>query len=331
MNEESQPGRAPDREGGPPNDEPRPAASSSESGDLPQEASTQGAPGPSDPSASWPHRGPGDTRPRDDSSTTREGVEAYGPPHDDPRQTGEMPFLEHLAELRSVLIGSSIACVIGGVAGWWLAPRVLEDLIRRTVKHAILLSPLEAFNERIKMSLLIGLVLVLPYVFYRIWNFIVPGLLKRERSMILPMALGSMLLFAVGIYAAYGYVVPLIVDVLSQFQTPSMQAEIRLGALLGFFYNVALACGLVMQLPMVTMTLTALGIVTPGFLLRQWRYALVLVFLTTALITPGDVVTAQVIMGVPLTLLYFVSVGLSWLVMKRRARGETSIEGGEHA
>jgi sec-independent protein translocase protein TatC len=139
-----------------------------------------------------------------------------------------------------------------------------------------------------------------------------------------------MVLFAVGIYAAYGYVVPLIVDVLSRFQTPSMQAEIRLGALLGFFYNVALACGLVMQLPMVTMMLTGLGIVTPGFLLRQWRYALVLVFLTTAIITPGDVVTAQVIMGVPLTLLYFVSVGLSWLVARRR-RAEKAIEGGEHA
>ena len=242
-----------------------------------------------------------------------------------------MPFLEHLEELRSVLMHTVVACLIGGGAGWWLAPRVLEDLIQRTVKQAVVLSPLEAFNERIKLSLLLGLVLVLPYVFYRIWRFIVPGLFKRERTLVLPMALGSMALFAVGLFAAYAYVVPLVVNVLGQFMTPSMKAEIRLGALLGFFYNIGLACGLVMQLPMVTMLLTALGIVTPGFLLRQWRYALVIVFLVTAVITPGDVVTAQVIMGIPLTALYFVSVGLSWLVARRRRAEVAEPLGDEHA
>jgi sec-independent protein translocase protein TatC len=261
----------------------------------------------------------------------------------DVRQSGEMPFLQHLEELRSVLLHSAVACVLGAIGGWWLAPRVLENLILRTVKQAVVLSPLEAFNERLKLSLLIGLVLVLPYVFYRIWNFIVPGLLRRERSMILPMALGSMVLFMMGVWAAYGYLVPLIVSVLSDFMTPSMKAEIRLSALLGFFYNMAIACGLVFQLPLVTMALTALGLVTPGFLLRQWRYALVGVFLLTALITPGDIVTAQVVMGVPMTALYFVSVALSWMVARRRSTNEfesdpapmaashEEIDGGEHA
>ena len=297
------------------NDEPRPEDDPSPYR-SPHAAPEPSPAAPAPAGSSWPASG--------------EGSERVDSPHDDPRQTGEMPFFEHLAELRSVLIGSAIACVVGGIAGWWFAPRVLEDLIQRTVKHAIVLSPLEAFNERLKMALLIGLMLVLPYVFYRIWNFVVPGLFKRERSMILPMALGSMLLFAVGIGAAYVYVVPLVVQVLGQFETPSMRSEIQLGSLLGFFYNIALACGLVMQLPMVTMTLTWLGIVTPGFLLRQWRYALVAVFLVTALITPGDVVTAQIIMGVPLTALYFVSVGLSWMVARRK-RGEPTFEGGEHA
>jgi len=249
----------------------------------------------------------------------------------DPRQTGEMPFFEHLAELRSLLLHSAVACTVGALAGWWLAPRVLEDLIRRTVKETIVLSPLEAFNERLKMSLLLGLFIVLPYVFYRLWNFIVPGLLKRERSLILPMAMASMLLFALGVWAAYGYVVPLVVDVLGRFATPSMKTQIQLGSLLGFFYNMALACGAVFQLPLVTMALTALGIVTPAFLLKQWRYAIVAVFFATAVITPGDIVTAQIVMGVPMVGLYFLSVGLSWLVARRRARVEESVEGGEHA
>ena len=247
---------------------------------------------------------------------------------EDPRRTGEMPFLEHLAELRSVLLHSAIACAVGALLGWWLAPYVLEDLIRRTVGHVLVLSPLEAFNERVKLALVLGLFLVLPYVLYRVWRFVVPGLFKRERSLILPMAMLSVVLFALGIWAAYGYLVPMVVEVMSRFVTPSMRSEIRLGALLGFFYNLAIACGVVLQLPLVTMMLTRLGLVSPGALLRQWRYALVFVFLATALITPGDVVSAQIVMGVPMTALYFVSVGLSWIVARRRA--SDPFEEGEH-
>lgn len=236
----------------------------------------------------------------------------------DPRQTGEMTFLEHLEELRKVLTHAIIACLIGGLIGWWIAPRVLEDVIRRTVRQAVVLSPLEAFNERFKLALILGLMLSLPVVFYRIWSFVVPGLMKRERSMILPMVFASMLLFALGAWAAYGYVVPLVIQVLSGFMTPSMKAEIRLGSLLGFVYNMALACGLVFQLPLVTMTLTAIGLVTPRMLLQQWRFAIVGAFFVTAIITPGDVVTAQLVMGVPMTALYFLSVGLSYLVARRK-------------
>ncbi|MEK7823567.1 MAG: twin-arginine translocase subunit TatC [Candidatus Eisenbacteria bacterium] len=253
-------------------------------------------------------------------------------PTPDPRRpsarppSGEMPFLAHLDELRAVLMHTVVACLVGAIAGWMLAPRVLEDIIHRTVREAVVLSPVEAFNERFKLALLLGLTLVLPYVFYRIWNFVVPGLMRRERSMILPMALGSMAMFALGAWAAYGYVVPLVIRVLSNFMTPSMKPEIQLGALLSFVYNLALACGLVFQLPLVTMTLTAMGLVTPSFLLRQWRYAIVAAFLVTAIITPGDVITAQIVMGIPMTGLYFVSVGLSYLVARRKRRAEEAAE-----
>jgi sec-independent protein translocase protein TatC len=247
---------------------------------------------------------------------------------DDPRRTGEMSFLQHLEELRKVLGRSLAACAIGAIGGWWLAPRVLEDVVRRTVRHVIVLDPLEAFNERLKLTFVLGLCIALPIVLYQIWSFVVPGLFKRERRLILPMALLSMTLFLTGAACSYFYVTPLVVRVLGGFMTPSMQAQIRIGALLSFFYNLALACGVVFQLPLVTMTLTALGLVTPGFLLRQWRYAIVLVFLVTALITPGDVVTAQLIMGVPMIGLYFLSVGLSWLVARRRREAEAGTRAG---
>lgn len=236
----------------------------------------------------------------------------------DPRVTGEMTFFEHLEELRRVLFHSVVATLAGAIGGWLLAPFVLEDMIRRTVGRATVLSPLEAFNERFKLALVLGLGIALPIVLWRVWSFVVPGLFRQERRWVLPMALMSFVLFALGAWAAYGYVVPLVVNVLEQFLTPSMRSEIRLADLLGFVYNLAIACGIVCQLPLVTMTLTAIGLVTPRFLLMQWRYAVVAAFLITALITPGDVFTAQIVMGVPMVMLYFVSVGLSYLVARRR-------------
>src|SRR5262245_26997608 len=101
----------------------------------------------------------GDRRPSGDGVRRRSAVGAAGVSALDPRQTGEMPFLAHLDELRRVLLHTVVAGLIGAVAGWMLAPRVLEMLIRRTVGHAVVLAPMEAFNERFRMSMVIGLVI----------------------------------------------------------------------------------------------------------------------------------------------------------------------------
>ncbi len=246
---------------------------------------------------------------------------------EDPRRKGEMPFLEHLAELRKVLQHSLAAVLVGALGGWWLAPLLLQDLIHRTVGEATVMSPFEAFNERIKLSLILGLTLALPIVAWRLWSFIVPGLLKQERKWVVPLAAFSCILFVLGAGAAYLYVVPLVIDVLKQFLTPGMASQIRLTYLLDFFYNLALACGLLAQLPLVTMLLTGIGLVTPGFLARQWRMAIVIIFIVTAAITPGDIVSAQLVMGLPMVALYFLSVGMSLLVAKRKAKSEALVLG----
>lgn len=253
----------------------------------------------------------------------------------DPRQGGEMPFLSHLDELRRVLQHSLVAVMIGALAGWWFAPRVLEDLIRRTVGSTTVMSPFEAFNERLKLSMVLGLGLALPIVAWRLWAFVVPGLLKQERKWVVPLAAFSCLLFALGALGAYLYVVPLVIEVLKTFLTAGMVSQIRLSFLLEFFYNMAIACGLLAQLPMVTMLLTGIGLVTPGLLLRQWRLAIIVIFVVTAAITPGDIVSAQLVMGLPMAALYFVSVGLSVLVAKRKAKAEAEAfgdpgEGADH-
>jgi len=233
-----------------------------------------------------------------------------------------MSFLQHLEDLRQALWKSSAAIAAGMAGGWFLAPRVLEDLIQRTVRTAVVLSPFEAFNERFKLTFILGLSIALPVVFWQAWSFVVPGLLQKERKWVPWLAIGSMILFAAGAAAAYFYVVPLVVHVLEQFLVPGLTTQIRLQSLLDFTYNLALACGILMQLPLVTLLLTAIGLVSPMFLLRQWRIALVAIFVLTALITPGDVVSAQVVMGLPMVLLYFMSVGLSFLIAKRKREPE---------
>lgn len=255
-----------------------------------------------------PHRDPEAERPDDDLGEAEE--------------IRPMAFLEHLEDLRKTLWKSSLAVAMGMIGGWYLAPRVLEDLVARTVKTAIVLSPFEAFNERFKLTFILGLGLALPVVFWQVWSFVVPGLLQKERRWVPWLAIGSMVLFALGALAAYFYVVPLIVHVLEQFLVKGVLTQIRLNALLDFTYNLALACGILMQLPMVTLLLTAIGLVKPMFLLKQWRAALVIIFVVTAAVTPGDVVSAQIVMGAPMALLYFLSVGLSFFVAKKRSDAE---------
>ena len=121
----------------------------------------------------------------------------------DPRQSGEMPFLGHLEELRKVLQQCILAILVGMSGGWWLSPRVMQDLIARTVKVAVVMSPFEAFNERLKLTAILGLIFVLPYVSWRIWSFVVPGLMKQEKRWVMPLAFFSFVLFLGGGAAAY--------------------------------------------------------------------------------------------------------------------------------
>jgi sec-independent protein translocase protein TatC len=142
----------------------------------------------------------------------------------------------------------------------------------------------------------------------------------------LPLVGASLVLFFAGAATAVGLVVPIVLDVLETFLTPSMRQDIRLSSLLGFIYNLALATGVVFQLPLVAGALAALGIVTAGALLRQWRLAIVATLVVSALITPGDVVTAQVVLGLPLILLYLLSVLVAWIVGRARAKRERAEE-----
>jgi len=229
-----------------------------------------------------------------------------------------LTLLQHLDELRSRLLRSVFAILLGAILGWWLSGSALEWAIHYTVGHVVVLDPIEAFSERFKLALVLGGCVALPFVLYQAWAFVLPGLFRRERSMMLPLVFVSLVLFFAGAGTAVGIVVPIVLKALAVFATPSMRQDIRLSSLLGFIYNLALATGAVFQLPLVAGALTWLRLTSSRWLLQQWRLAIVGMLVVSALITPGDVVTAQIILGIPLLVLYVLSIGIAWLVERMR-------------
>lgn len=238
---------------------------------------------------------------------------------------GSMTLLEHLEELRQRLIRSTIAVALGLVAGWMVAPYVLEWLIAHTVVEANVFSPVEAIAERFKLALTLGIAFAMPAVFWQIWSFVVPGLLNKERRLILPLVAGSMALMIAGVAMSIFVVVPIALTALKTFVTASMIVEYRLSYVLGFVYNLSLATGIVFQLPLVVAVLTLMRIISSRFLVRRWRLAIVGSVVLSALVTPGDVVVAQFLLGVPLLALYWISVALAWMIERSRPSADEAL------
>ena len=239
-----------------------------------------------------------------------------------PKPPGDMTFLDHLEELRRVLIDAIIAALLGLGAAWFFSGRLIELLIARTIPAGtpvVFLGPGEAFSTRIQVALGCGILITLPFILFRIWQFVVPGLLREERTFVLPIVIGGSLLFYLG--SAFGLLIliPIVTKILLAFGTPSLKPTIAVGQLLAFVVRLVLACGLLFQLPIVAVFLTWFGIVTPERMWSVWRHAVVVIFVVAAAVTPGDG-PSQLVLGIPVTILYFLSVGLSFLVRRRRAR-----------
>jgi sec-independent protein translocase protein TatC len=229
-----------------------------------------------------------------------------------------LTLLEHLEELRQRLLRSLLAVAVGMLGGWFASPYVLDWLVRETVHRAYVFSPVEALMERFKLAIILGACLALPAVFYQAWAFIVPGLFRKEKTLLLPLVLASLALFAAGVACSLWIVTPICIAALNVFLTPSMTSQFRLEDVLGFVYSLSLATGIVFQLPLGIGALTAMNVVSSRFLLRQWRLAIVGAVVVSALITPGDVVIAQLILGIPLILLYALSVIVAWMIERSR-------------
>jgi len=182
-------------------------------------------------------------------------------------------------------------------------------------------APNEAFMTRLKLSGAVGLFVVAPFIFFKIYGFILPGLYQRERRMVTPLLLSTTALFYLGVSFAFLVVIPQVISFLLGFGTDALEPLIGVGPYFNFVAHLCLAFGLVFELPLLILFLSILGIVNPRMLLRAWRFAIIIIALLSAVLTPPDVIS-QVMMAGPVLVLYLGSVLVSIAVTGRREKKE---------
>jgi len=225
----------------------------------------------------------------------------------------KLPFTAHLDELRRRLIISFIAVGVGFAASYGFKERlfqILVDPLTRVMKSGdtlIFTGLPEAFFTYLKVSFLAGLMLAAPVIIYQFWMFVAPGLYAKERRLLLPIVFLSTLFFVGGALFGYFVVFPFGFKFFLGFATETIRPLPSMKEYLGFSAKLLLAFGLVFELPLLLTFLAKLGIVSVDFLKKNRKYALLLFFAGSAILTPPDVVT-QIMMALPLMLLYEISI-----------------------
>ena len=240
---------------------------------------------------------------------------------------GEMPFLDHLEELRLRILRSLAAVVVGFAIGLWAVERfqlvtVLKAPIAKylTGGKLIVTSPTEPLMIVFKLGFVVGLVLASPIILWQLWAFLAPALYEREKKALVPSLFVGLVLFLTGATLAYLFVVPQALRVLFSFQSEAIAPFITYDAWFGFVLQVVLALGISFELPLVMVILSWLGVIGPGELHRFRRYAIVCSFVAGAVLSPGADLLSMIMMTVPLLFLYEVGVAGSAIVHRRRSK-----------
>jgi len=230
-------------------------------------------------------------------------------------QEEKSPFTEHLGELRDRLIHAFIAVALGFAVAYFFKEKLFEWLTAPLVTamaeggnaKLIFTGLPEAFFTYLKVALLGGIVLATPVLFYEFWMFVSPGLYRDEKKYLLPIILLSLIFFVAGSSFGYFIVFPYGFQFFLGFTTETIQAMPSMKEYLSFASKMLLAFGFVFELPLVLTFLSRMGLVTPAFLKKNRKYALLVFFVAAAVITPPDVVT-QIMMAMPLIVLYEVGI-----------------------
>ncbi len=241
---------------------------------------------------------------------------------------GKMSFFEHLVDLRKRLINSAIAIALGAMVGVSISQRVI-DIISRPMQEAlrkqhlddklIYTSPAGLINIIITFGIYIGVVLAAPFVLYQVWLFIAPGLYKHERRAVTTFIASSLFLFLAGISFGYFVMLPYMLNFLIGFQGP-FRPLISINEYFDFILIVLLGLGIIFELPVLIFFLALFNIVTPQFLWKNLRYAILIIAVVAAIVTPTPDATTMLVFMAPMVLLYFIGIGVAALVVRKKAK-----------
>jgi sec-independent protein translocase protein TatC len=242
---------------------------------------------------------------------------------------GEMPFLDHLEELRTRLIKSLLALIGGFAIGLWIVQRLdlivwlkrpIAQYLAYTGGKLVITNPTDSVMIVLKLSFVVGTVLASPVLIYQAWAFLSPALYERERRTMAPALLVGLLLFLVGAGLGWYFVVPQALRVFLGFQSEALAYVITYTEYFSFILQIVIALGLSFELPLVIIILAGLGLVTPAALNRFRRFWLVLACIAGALLSPGADVISMIMMTIPLLLLYEVGFAGAVIIQRRRIR-----------
>jgi len=238
------------------------------------------------------------------------------------RELSKMSFLDHLEELRKRLIISVLALLVGFIACWGFADKIYGVLQAPLIKvlppgeklaYTRLTAP---FILYMKVAFLAGIFVAAPIILLQLWLFIAPGLYKRERRLALPFILGATFFFLLGGYFGYRVLLPGMCDffVITGKQFKQM---ITIDDYYSFSSTIILATGAVFETPILIFFLARLGIVTPAFLMQKFKYAVVLAFIISAIVTPTPDMMTQTMLALPMIGLYLLGVAVAYLFGKK--------------
>jgi sec-independent protein translocase protein TatC len=242
---------------------------------------------------------------------------------EEPAGEGRMTFLEHLDELRKRITHAVGGLLVGFIIAFAFINRVFDFVYQRLISSVpggklIYTEGPEMFMLWIKIAVLTGLLIASPYIMLQVWLFIAPGLYAKEKKLAIPFVLSSSALFISGAAFSHYFVFPAAWNFFASFGNEYVEFLPRVDPVFGMYVKLMLGIGLTFQLPVLMFVLARLGIVTAGFLLRNFRYAVLLIFVFAAVITPDGNPVNQLMVGGPMIVLYLIGVAVAWLFGKSK-------------
>jgi len=243
-----------------------------------------------------------------------------------------MSFLDHLEELRRRIIYSVLAVGAAFFVGWWKAERIFAFMQApiMTALHAhkldeklVYTNPTDPFNMYLKIGFIAGLFIASPFVLYQVWAFIAPGLYRHERRYIMPFLFSTVGLFLAGGAFGYKMVYPAALDFLIGYGA-QFQPMITIGEYTNLFLTVVLGMGIVFELPILIFFLALMGIVSAGWMWRNLRYSILVIFIIAAIVTPTTDILNMCIFAAPMVALYVRSIAIAWLVHPRQRKARAA-------